>query len=93
MSGIWRQVWIETTGQTYVSDIHIIPDIDAGVATVRVEVSSPTLEHEKKILLNLRTKAPDGGVLATQQKVVLSKNDQPFRVEIQQEFILVDQVL
>ncbi len=36
-SGIWQTVWLEAVPQTYISALHIVPDIDAGTVTVEVD--------------------------------------------------------
>ena len=40
--GIWRSVWIEATGQDFISDLFMIPDIDNARATARVTVCVPS---------------------------------------------------
>ena len=58
-AGIWRPVWLEVTGTIYVSDIHVIPDIDQGAAQVVVEVSCPA-GAQAQLTLGLRVDGPDG---------------------------------
>lgn len=36
ISGIWQTVWLEEVPQTYIEDIHLIPDIDRSLLEVRV---------------------------------------------------------
>ncbi|MCH2125831.1 MAG: hypothetical protein MK165_13620 [Pirellulaceae bacterium] len=76
MSGIWRQAWIETTGPTYVSDIHVVSDIDRSTVDVDVEYSVPPRQVEKNVLLSLRVDGPHGVTQRTQQAIVLPSRDQ-----------------
>lgn len=38
-SGIWQTVYLEATGESYLTGAHITPDIDSGMATVRLTLS------------------------------------------------------
>ena len=42
VSGIWQTVWLEPVPRTYVSDFHLMPDIDAGKITVLVNATGNT---------------------------------------------------
>jgi hypothetical protein len=42
VSGIWQSVWIEARNLFHIRDVQVTPDVDAGLAEVRVRLSSPT---------------------------------------------------
>jgi hypothetical protein len=82
MSGIWRQVWIETTGPTYVSDIYVAPDIDASLARVQVEVNAPPQAQQQTLGLDMRVSAEQAGEFVAEKRVVFAASGKPSRVTI-----------
>jgi beta-galactosidase/beta-glucuronidase len=48
-SGIWQTVWIEPVPQTYIKDLHIIPDIDRKEFRVLVQSPFQTSGYELKV--------------------------------------------
>ncbi len=40
-TGIWQTVWLEPVETAHIRSIHIVPDIDQGVARIRADVSMP----------------------------------------------------
>ncbi|MHC4130762.1 MAG: glycoside hydrolase family 2 protein [Planctomycetota bacterium] len=40
VTGIWQTVWLEPVPQSYIKDIQIIPDVDAGTVKLEVNVGS-----------------------------------------------------
>ena len=93
MSGIWRQAWIETTGTIYVSDIHVVSDIDTSTANVDVEYSVPPLTAEKQLRLSIRVDGPQGFTQQTQQTIVLPAGKQRLRRRSQSQLDIHDQKL
>ena len=49
VSGLWRSVWLEATGKTFISDLFMIPDIDKGSATARVTVCIPAAAEKESL--------------------------------------------
>ena len=41
-TGIWQTVWLEPVAKTSIQSLHMVPDIDAGVVRVTVNVQNPT---------------------------------------------------
>ncbi len=74
ISGIWRDVWVEETGKAYISDIHIIPDVDASMARVWVKVNAPAMP-EKELGLQLLVKAPEGQAFAIKGELLVSGSE------------------
>ena len=60
VTGIWQTVWLEPVAKTHISDLKILPDIDANTLTVTVNPSSPdaSLTAEVKV-------SDNGKVIAT----------------------------
>lgn len=40
-TGIWQTVWLEPVPKTHLTDYHVVPDIDAGVARIIVNATDP----------------------------------------------------
>ena len=82
VSGIWRGVWLEATGTTYVSDLHAAPDIDAAVAHIQTSITSPPRDREKSTTLRLLALRTDGRQHAAQIRLVLPKSDQAYSIVV-----------
>lgn len=82
-NAIWRSVWIEATDSTYVADIHVMPDLDASLAKVEVEVNSAAIGRERNLNLRLRMVGPDGRQHVLRQDIVLPQGERPFSVPIE----------
>ncbi|MCL5674413.1 MAG: hypothetical protein M1501_01545 [Candidatus Omnitrophica bacterium] len=74
MSGIWQNVWLESRGQTYISDIFIKSDIDNSQVEVNSEVISS--ESLKNLKLKWIIKTPDGGKIIHNVPINFLKNTQ-----------------
>jgi hypothetical protein len=72
VSGIWRNVWLEATGETHISHIFALPDIDSGWVDLRIGVSLPVATRPADLKLRVRLKAPDGELLEHQEPVALA---------------------
>ena len=83
ISGIWRDVWLEETGKVYLSDIHVIPDVDNSMAKVAIEVRIPALAEED-VRLEAVVKAPNGRAFATEEQMFVPVGGRPalFRREV-----------
>lgn len=46
-SGIWRNVWLEFTGERYITRLHVITDIDQGTATVLMRINKDIDQKER----------------------------------------------
>lgn len=74
MSGIWRSVWVEATGKTYMHDIFVQPDIDKQSAKVQCEVAVPFTQdsHARNATMTLKLKiaifGPDGTQVSTREE-------------------------
>ena len=71
MSGLWRDVYVEITGKTHVSDLFMKPDIDHGKADAQVEVTAPPGGDERTLRLKLEATAPDGARFHTESAINL----------------------
>ncbi len=60
VSGLWRSVWVEATGQQFVSDVFMIPDIDRGRATARVTVCVPAATENMTYTFVVNVRDPKG---------------------------------
>ncbi len=76
VSGIWQTVWLEPVADTYITNLRILPDIDANTLTIDIGKSEcdPNIIAEVKVL--------DGG-----QIVALGKgmNNQPIEVQMPED--------
>jgi beta-galactosidase/beta-glucuronidase len=73
VSGIWRNVWLEATGKTYVSDAFVLPKIEQSVAESRVQI---VVEHQLEVSqmqLRILVTSPDGEEFTAQRPFSLSK--------------------
>lgn len=53
-SGIWRDVWLEYTGNQYIEKILFTPDIDMGVVTTDIYMNAPlNSSHEYEVYYEL----------------------------------------
>ena len=52
-SGIWQTVWLEPVAEAHVSDLHIVPDVDASAVRVTVNGADPAA--------TVRVQVKDGG--------------------------------
>ena len=77
MGGIWRDAWVEESGGTYVSDIQVIPNIDASTARVRAWVSSTGVKNSADLKLTLTVTSPDGKTTSTVEPVSAVSGEQP----------------
>jgi beta-galactosidase/beta-glucuronidase len=82
VSGIWRGVWLEATGTTYVSDLHAAPDIDAAAAHIQTSITSPPRDREKSTTLRLLALRTDGRQHAAQIRLVLPKSDKTYSIVV-----------
>ncbi|MBE0677603.1 MAG: glycoside hydrolase family 2 [Bacteroidales bacterium] len=60
-SGIWQTVWLEPVSHVYVRDIHIIPDVDRKVFSVRVLPPFHTSDHEVTVSISADGKQVGSG--------------------------------
>jgi hypothetical protein len=63
ISGIWRNVWLEATGQTHIAGIFAVPDIDGAAALFRIAVAGRSSGHRFRLSLQ----APSGAQLRHEQ--------------------------
>jgi hypothetical protein len=77
MGGIWRDAWVEESGRTYVSDIHVIPNIDVSTARVRAWVSSAGVKNRADLKLKVTITSPDGKAFSTVEPVSAESGEQP----------------
>ena len=92
-NAIWRSVWIEATDSTYVSDIYVVPDIDASLARVQVEVNAAALDQKRRLRLRLRLEGPDRTKHISHLDVVLPESDKPFATGTQSVIRIDDPIL
>ena len=80
ISGIWRNVWVEATGEIHVSDIFVVPDIDEAVAQASIQITGPPLSGETNLKLRLVVRAPDGERLSHEELLRLARTDSHFSI-------------
>jgi beta-galactosidase/beta-glucuronidase len=67
VSGIWQTVWLEAVPQTYITGLRVIPDVDAGMAHVEVNLTGPDSGNCEPLI-----QVYDGGALIGQAAKVNS---------------------
>ncbi len=103
VTGIWQTVWIEPVMKNYISEIHMVPDIDRSVLRLTVKTEGDTTRNTVKIRVKdgpLLVKTVNGG--ANQELVIPVANvklwspDKPFlydlEIDLQNEAEQFDQV-
>ncbi|MCU0378975.1 MAG: glycoside hydrolase family 2 [Bacteroidales bacterium] len=70
-SGIWQTVWLEPVGDVYIHDIHVIPDIDRKVFSVRVMPPFHTGEHEVTVSISADGKPVGSGSGLLNSEIVI----------------------
>ncbi len=60
ISGLWRDVWIEATGKSFVSSIFMVPDIDHSQAKARVAVYATQELANEGLMLDVSVIGPEG---------------------------------
>ena len=80
ISGIWRNVWLEATGEIHISDIFVIPDIDNAIAQASIQVTGPPLSGGTDLKLQLVVRAPDGERLSHEEPLHLARTDSHFSI-------------
>lgn len=62
-SGIWQTVWLEAVPATYVRDLVIVPDVDAGAFDVEIHLSDGSTDSRRIVVDDPRPWTPDDPVL------------------------------
>jgi beta-galactosidase/beta-glucuronidase len=75
--GIWQTVYLEARPDVHLTQVHYLPDIDAGKVTVKAQWSAPA-PAGAKLTLNFKT----GGVPAATQAVATGAKNVQFDVAI-----------
>jgi hypothetical protein len=71
VSGIWRSVWIEATGESFISDVYMVPDIDHSRAIAQVTIYASNKTSNLKGVLAVQATGPDGKVYEASKSVRL----------------------
>ena len=71
ISGIWQNVWIETHGETFFTDIFAVPDVDQATAEIRIEVSS-IRKRKTACQLQIEVRAPTAETFNQQGDIGIS---------------------
>ena len=77
MSGIWQNVWLETRGEIYISDIFVKPDIDNSLGEVNTEIrfsEVTSFSSLKNLELKWIIKTPDGKEIIQNESLVFTKD-------------------
>jgi hypothetical protein len=72
VSGIWQEVHLEAVYPTFFTQALVTPDVDRGIALVRVGLHEPSLSAAD-LSLHYRVLGPDGQVVGERRRVSLSE--------------------